>query len=222
MDIIRIAVVFLLLTLTACHGRGQVRSADKPGAPTEWWFHFFTPKALPAVVTFAGVEDTEGSIYQFNTLDSTRALFGVVGEWNNTARAPRSHWNHIKAPPKQIIFCWDSVIDKKVYETHLTFPDGLAEKMRHPSAYKDYQGNTAYYDTIQIGLAPEGKVAVWLQGVDVEPNHRVVPSRQETFSGEQLRVCRGITRSDFSYGYDKDIKDFIKGKIYPYGSWSVQ
>ncbi|EFL8637010.1 type VI secretion protein, partial [Escherichia coli] len=24
---------------------------------------------------------------------------------------------------------------------------------------------------------------------------------------------------DFSYGYDKDIKEFIKDKTYPYGNW---
>ncbi|HGW3381222.1 TPA: type VI secretion protein, partial [Escherichia coli] len=25
--------------------------------------------------------------------------------------------------------------------------------------------------------------------------------------------------SDFSYGYDEDIKEFIKDKTYPYGNW---
>ncbi|EET7734958.1 TPA: type VI secretion protein, partial [Escherichia coli] len=24
---------------------------------------------------------------------------------------------------------------------------------------------------------------------------------------------------DFSYGYDEDIKEFIKDKTYPYGNW---
>ncbi len=36
-----------------------------------------------------------------------------------------------------------------------------------PSKYKDYRGRIAWYDRMQIGLAPEGKVAVWLQGVDL-------------------------------------------------------
>jgi len=40
-----------------------------------------------------------------------------------------------------------------------------------------------------------------------------------TLSGDKLDACKGITQSDFSYGYDQDIKDFIKGKQYPYGSW---
>ena len=38
-------------------------------------------------------------------------------------------------------------------------------------------------------------------------------------AGDEMRMCRGVTKSDFSYGYDQDIKDFIEGKTYPYGSW---
>lgn len=91
--------------------------------------------------------------------------------------------------------------------------------MLRPSEYRDYRGRTAYYDRVQIGLAPEGKVAVWLQGSGSEPNYRVTPSVLTTVSGDKLDICKGITKSDFSYGYDKDIKDFIKGKKYPYGSW---
>lgn len=65
---------------------------------------------------------------------------------------------------------------------------------------------------IMTELAPEGKVAVWLQGSGSEPNYRVTPSVLKTVSGDKLGICKGITKSDFSYGCDKDIKDFIKGK----------
>ncbi|MGE9673758.1 DUF2931 family protein [Erwinia amylovora] len=34
--------------------------------------------------------------------------------------------------------------------------------MLRPSIHKDYQGKNAYYNRVQIGLAPAGKVAVWL------------------------------------------------------------
>lgn len=76
-----------------------------------------------------------------------------------------------------------------------------------------------YYDNIQIGLAPGGKVAVWLRGIGSQPNYRVTPSVLKTVSGDKLELCKGITKSDFSYRYDKDIIDFIKGKAYPYGNW---
>ena len=219
MEIIRVTWLLPLLGLTACQGSALPGTAAQNGMPTEWTFDFFTPKALPAVVTYAVVQDAEGQVYEFNTLNRTSALPGVVGGWNDKDRASGGYWNHVKRPPRHIIFCWDSVIDKKVYETVLTIPKPVLEKMLRPGEHKNYQGKTAWYDRVQIGLAPEGKVAVWLQGIGSEPNYRVTPSVLKTVSGDKLDICKGITRSDFSYGYDKDIKEFIKGKKYPYGSW---
>lgn len=109
------------------------------------------------------------------------------------------------------------MIDKKVYETYLTLPDDVVEKMRSSSGKSDPYHNT--YDTVQIGLAPEGKVAVWLEGIGFEPNYRVTPSVLKTVSGDKLELCKGVTRFSNGYEYDKDIKDFIKGKKYPYGRW---
>ncbi|HEY3985677.1 DUF2931 family protein [Cedecea sp.] len=221
MEIKRLAGLISLLTLTACHSAGQSGAAPaKSDAPTEWKFNFFTPKALPAMVTFAVVLDESGEwVSRYVTLDSTPAMSKVVGEWNDTSRAPSGHWNRVKYPPRHIFFCWDSIIDKKVYETRITFSAADIEKMKQPSKYKDHSGNVAYYDSIQIGLAPGGKVAVWLDGIGFEPNYRITPSALTTLSGDKLEICKGVTKSDFSYGYDKDIKDFIKGKTYPYGSW---
>ena len=218
MEITRLAGLLSVLALTACHGAGQPNAvAVKNDVPTEWKFDFFTPKALPALVTFAVVQDADGTIYRFNTLNSTPDLPKVIGEWNDKDRAPGGYWNHVDRPPKHILFCWDSIIDKKVYETHLTLSAAVVEKMRSPSGKSDPYNNN--YDTVLIGLAPEGKVAVWLQGIGFEPNYRVTPSVLNTVSGDKLDICKGITKSDFSYGYDKDIKDFIKGKKYPYGEW---
>ncbi|VEI21320.1 Protein of uncharacterised function (DUF2931) [Serratia plymuthica] len=212
MEIMRLAGLLSVLTLTACHGAGQPKvAAVKNDVSTEWRFNFFTPKALPALVTLAVVQDAGGEVYEFNTLDSTKALYDVVGGWSDSARALNGYWNHIERPPKHIIFCWDSVIDKKVYETRLTLPNAVVEKMRSPSVYKN----------VQVGLAPEGKVAVWLSGVARgELSYRVTPSVIKTVSGDKLELCKGVTRFSNGYEYDKDIKDFIKGKKYPYGNWN--
>ncbi|CAI0940697.1 DUF2931 family protein [Serratia fonticola] len=219
MKISRLAVLLPVLVLMACHGAGQPEASVQNDVPTEWKFNFFTPQALPAVVTFVAILDAGGTDYRFNTLDSTKALYGVVGEWNDRARALNGHWNHVKQPPRHILFCWDSVIDKRVYETRLTLPDAVVEKMRNPSVYKDYQGNIGYYDNIQIGLAPGGKVAVWLRGIGSQPNYRVTPSVLKTVSGDKLELCKGITRFSNGYEYGENTEDFIKGKTYPYGNW---
>jgi len=219
MKITRLAGLLPVLVLMACHGAGQSEPPVKNDVPTEWKFNFFTPQALPAMVTFVAILDAGGTDYRFNTLDSTKALYGVVGEWNDRARALNGHWNHVKQPPRHILFCWDSVIDKKVYETRLTLSDDVVDKMRKPSVYKDYQGNIGYYDNIQIGLAPGGKVAVWLRGIGSQPNYRVTPSVLKTVSGDKLELCKGITRFSNGYEYGENTEDFIKGKTYPYGNW---
>jgi hypothetical protein len=216
MEITRLALLLPLLTVMGCHAANQ---DNTPLKVREWRFNFFTPKALPALVTFAAILDTNMIDYRFNTLDSTASLDKVIGKWNDQSRAPSGHWNRIKSPPIHIIFCWDSIIDKKVYETHISFPKSIQDKMSKPSELKDYLGNTAYYDTVQIGLAPEGRIAVWLRGIGMEPNYRVTPSAIKTVSGDQLKVCKGVTRFSNGYEYGEDTKAFIKGKTYPYGSW---
>ncbi|MEB7539035.1 DUF2931 family protein [Pantoea anthophila] len=219
MEIKRMAGLLTILVLTGCQGEAHTNDSPQNGAPAEWTFDFFTPKSLPALVTFAVVQDAEGTIYRFNTLNSTPALPKVIGAWNDKDRAPGGYWNHVERPPRHIIFCWDSIIDKKVYETALTIPKPVLEKMLSPAGQKDYWGKTAYYHRVQIGLAPEGKVAVWLQGIRSEPNYRVTPSILKTVSGDKLDICKGITRFSDGYEYGKDTEIFIKGKKYPYGQW---
>jgi len=218
MEISQFLVVSSILFLMGCNGKEKINPLHtKDHLPTAWNFNFFTPKALPAVVTFAVVQDAGGKVYEFNTLDKTPGLPNVIGSWNDKDRVSGGHWNHVELPPKHIIFCWDSIIDKKVYETHLTFPAAVVEKMRSPSGKSDPYNNT--YDTVQIGLAPEGKITVWLQGIGYEPNPRVTPSVLYTLSGNKLGICQGITRFSSGYEYGEDTKEFIKGKKYPYGSW---
>ena len=220
MEIRRLAGLLSTLALTACQGAGPSGTAvAKNDLPREWTFDFFTPRALPALVTFAVVQDADGRVYRFNTLNSTPALPKVVGEWNDKDRVSGGYWNHVARPPRHIIFCWDSVIDKKIYETHLTISKPTIEKMLSPSVYKDYQGNTAYYNRVQIGLAPEGKIAVWLQGARFEPNYRVNPAILYTLSGDKLAICKGVTRHPNGYKHYGDTEEFIKNKKYPYGRW---
>ena len=104
MEIKRIAGLLSLLTLTACQGAGQPNKTTQNMEPTEWKFNFFTPKALPALVTFVVVQDAAGTVYQFNTLDSTHALHGVTGEWNECSRAVNGHWNPLKNRPSILFF----------------------------------------------------------------------------------------------------------------------
>lgn len=145
-----------------------------------------------------------------------------MGTWNNKVRR-HAQFNKARHPPVTMLFCWDSIIDKKTYETRVTFPQSIREKMS-VSFGLDHYGEKAWYNTLVFGLAPGGKVRIWLQDtVGGNGNLPVEPKKITTLSGDKLEGCKGITLANFDYsipdGYDQNIKDFIKGKTYPYGEW---
>ncbi|OAT33172.1 hypothetical protein M975_1048 [Buttiauxella brennerae ATCC 51605] len=75
-----------------------------------------------------------------------------------------------------------------------------------------------YFRYMVIGLAPEGKVRVWLQN-NGQPNIEQTSTKITTISGEKLDMCKGVTKHPTGYVYYGETPDFIKGKKYPYGSW---
>ncbi|WP_338031886.1 DUF2931 family protein [Cedecea colo] len=70
-------------------------------------------------------------------------------------------------------------MDKKVYETTLVFSSEPKNKMltTEPSNYNSE--DTCYFQYIVIGLAPEGKVRVWLKTmVDLILNKQALKSQR--------------------------------------------
>ncbi|MEW6485217.1 MAG: DUF2931 family protein [Pseudomonadota bacterium] len=210
--------LLIAMMVSGCH-TGEPQTPEETGEMPygKVGFAFFTPRALPAVVTRALIIDNEQVVSTFRTLDSTQENPDSVGSWSSKV-GRRAQFNKIRHPPAQMMFCWDSIIDKKTYETSIIFSPSLREAMSVPVG-KDPRGNTAWNKTLLFGLAPEGKVRIWLLSNGRADNLPVEPLTLTTVSGDQLYGCKGITQSNFSYGYDQDIKDFIKGKTYPYGNW---
>ena len=194
----------------------------------EWYFDFAYPKALPAVVTYAELLDTDSILYRYRTLDGTNSSDSSVGSWGDSIGYGIPSFNKAKNPPRFIHFCWDSVIDKRVYETTITFGSKVWELMLIPyfapydetqSAYHNgAKGEQRYHQFMVIGLAPEGKVRVWLQN-SRKPNIELTDILVETVSGDKLDMCKNITDFSRGYKYSKGTEDFIKGKKYPYGEW---
>ncbi|QLK63178.1 DUF2931 family protein [Enterobacteriaceae bacterium Kacie_13] len=218
--------LIILLSLTACnktplqHGRSATAVEGDWTLPYgKWEFAFLTPEALPATVTHVRIVDTAGYLNSFNTLDGTHSDPNIVGTWSNKSRTGSVYFNKVSHPPQYMIFCWDSIIDMKTYETSLFFPQEVWRKMKTPANYKARSGSTVWYKTMLFGLAPEGKVRVWLQDVGNHPNYPVPVTDLKTVSGDKLSICKGITKHPDGYIYYGDTPDFIKGKVYPYGSW---
>ncbi|EMB9643660.1 T6SS immunity phospholipase A1-binding lipoprotein Tli1-EAEC [Enterobacter cloacae] len=223
----RVKLIFTALLLVSVTGCTVEKSPPTAPDETEWgykklpydqWeFLFIYPWALPALATQALMVDGAGYKTTYQYVDNTEPSKVSVGRWNDRLGGVETYYNKGKALPLMLRFCWDSVIDKKSYETLILFKKGTWEQMTTPFT-DNYRDEIYYRSTMIIGLAPEGKVSVWLG----DRGNPVVPqsdAKITTVSGDKMQMCKGVTKSDFSYGYDQDIKEFIKGKSYPYGNW---
>ncbi|EZI33045.1 hypothetical protein BW31_02499 [Pantoea agglomerans] len=133
----RLNAVFPLLMLVMVSGcrAGEAQTPEDTGEMPygEVGFAFFTPKALPAVVTKALIIDNEKVVSTYRTLDSTPGDPDTTQIWNNRVRM-HAQFNKARHPPALMLFCWDSVIDKKTYETRITFSSALRKKCRYQPA----------------------------------------------------------------------------------------
>ncbi|MBU9818820.1 DUF2931 family protein [Rahnella sp. BCC 1045] len=205
-----------LLLLAGCSSHAQTQKESFKAPWDKWYFTFSTPKALPAQVTLVKLLDTDGYGYVFQTIDQPQG--DSVGSWGPYNGEGISSFNQAKAPPQMIKFCWDSIIDKKVYETTLFFLSDTQQKMVS-SARKVNKPSTPYYfKYLVIGLAPEGRVRVWLQN-NGAPDLLQNSTKITTVSGKDLDMCKGETNFPDGYEYSEGMKSFIKDKKYPYGSW---
>ncbi|EEJ5120720.1 DUF2931 family protein [Salmonella enterica] len=187
----------------------------------EWYFNFFYPNALPAEVTYVELLDTDGILYRYRMLDGTIPSSTTVAEWEDDLSVGMASFNKAKNPPQAMHFCWDSIIDKKVYETWITFGYPVWKMMLTPYPSPWDASIQEYRRYLLIGLAPEGRVRVWLENTK-KPNTRLTEDKDilvETVSGEKLAMCKGVTRFSRGYKYIKETEDFIKDKKYPYGNW---
>jgi len=224
----RVKIIFtalLLVLVTGCTAgkplsaaSGETEWGYKKLPYDEWKFLFIYPHALPALATEALMVDGAGYKTTFHDVDNTESSKVSVGRWNEHLGVTQSYYNKGKALPLMLRFCWDSVIDKKSYETTVFFKQGTWDQMT--TLYTDsYRPDETYYrDTMVIGLAPGGKVSVWLDNLG-DPVVLQSDAKITTVSGDEMRMCRGVTKHPDGYVYYGDTPDFIKDKTYPYGNW---
>ncbi|MFP2421412.1 DUF2931 family protein [Pseudescherichia vulneris] len=212
--ITRITSILLLLGFANACASEQSKSQKTPW--DKWYFAFTTPKALPAQVTLLKLLDVEGYASTYRTIDQPRGI--SVGKWSERNSAGSTQFNKADRLPQIMMFCWDSIIDKKTYQSTLFFSQNTWGKMITPYPDVLESGKSAYRQTMLIGLAPEGKVRVWLR----QYGHSDIPlndTKITTVSGKELDMCKGVTGHPDGYVYYGDTPDFIKGKTYPYGNW---
>ncbi|PHM73272.1 DUF2931 family protein [Xenorhabdus kozodoii] len=222
----------VIFGLTACQSYppGKRVVNDKPivrhsePLPYEKWrFQFITPEYFPVSISFVQFQDEDNYIVQKFMPDGADSNYRSVTTWNKKLGGGSSGINnHGEALPRSLTVCWDSVIDKKSYQTTFDFTSEVRQLMRKPATYPGYEGYPPdYRERIFIGLAPSGTARAWLRGIDKNNGDNILVATGESVFGDKMTVCQGKTKHSSGYGddYPKYIKDFIKGKKYPYGEW---
>ena len=223
----RLHILAALLVLAGCSHLQTYPLQSKQAASGDWTlpygkgsFSFITPWQLPAYVTQARVIDTDGYLYTFYTLDSTSRDPVSIDKWGDILYGGSVNFNKINKPPQFIVFCWDSLIDRRTYETRVIFSPAMWQRMKTPADHL-FGGEPLWYNNILFGLAPGGKVRIWFPDAGDYPAIPVTPRKIHTLSGNELTICKEGANSDFlrEYRYSSDTEAFIKGKTYPYGEW---
>ncbi|WP_237386459.1 DUF2931 family protein [Xenorhabdus sp. Sc-CR9] len=195
---------------------------SEPLPYNRWEFQFNTPEYFPVSISFVQFQDEDNYIDQLLMPDGANSHYRSVTTWDKKiGGGGGAIRNHGEALPKRLMVCWDSVIDKKSFQTLFNFIPEVQQLMREPAFYPGYEKQPPdYRNTIFIGLAPGGAARVWLRGIDKNNGDNILISTGESVSGDKMTVCQGKTKHSDGYGeYSERIKAFIKGKTYPYGEW---
>ncbi|BBV63929.1 DUF2931 family protein [Kluyvera ascorbata] len=199
----------------------QAASGDWSLPYGKWSFSFITPWRLPARVRHVRVLDTDGYLYIFRMLDKTAQDPNSVTIWTTKPHGGSVNFNLVKMPPQYMIFCWDSFIDRKTYETSVLFSPATWQRMKTPAEHL-FRGKVLWYDNMLFGLSPGGHVRIWFPDGGSYPAPIVTPHKISTVSGADLTLCKQEgADGEFlrKYRYSQEIEDGMKGKTYPYGEW---
>ncbi|WP_338564522.1 DUF2931 family protein [Erwinia sp. E_sp_W01_6] len=126
--ITRIISLLLLVGSVSARASEQLDSFKTPW--DKWYFAFTTPKALPAQVTLLKLLDVDGYGSIYRTIDQPQGI--SVGRWSERNSAGNTQFNKADRLPQIMIFCWDSIIDKKIYQSTLFFTQDTWNKMISP------------------------------------------------------------------------------------------
>ncbi|MBB2334037.1 DUF2931 family protein [Escherichia sp. 93.0816] len=122
-----ISVLFFCGSVSACISE-QSKGLKVPW--DKWYFAFTTPKALPAQITLLKLLDVDGYASTYRTIDQPQGI--SVGKWSERNSAGNTQFNKADRLPQIMIFCWDSIIDKKIYQSTLFFTHDTWDKMISP------------------------------------------------------------------------------------------
>lgn len=210
------ALTVISLPCLCCLANAETVKKNPPLPYGEWTYVFVYPNVFFSEVTYVRFLDTNGYLNENPVPDMTTPDKKSVNTWREDIERNFAIANKGTMPPQWIQFCWDSQVDKKSWETTITFQPKIWALMRQ--AIPAGNGNF-YHDNMVIGLAPQGNVRVWFNTPENQGGKNIVIADAKTVSGDSMTLCKN--KSAFKSGFpdSKKIDAAIQGKHSPYGNW---
>lgn len=211
-----LSLIPLLFSVASCATNAETVKKNPPLPYDNWTYVFVYPGDLSVITTYVRFLDTDGYLNRNPLPDLTVSDKQSVNSWRKDITRNSAIANKGIMPPQWMQFCWDSAVDRKLYQTTIEFSPRIWKMMRTPLPARigDF-----YHNNMVIGLAPGGKVRVWFNTPGISGGENIQIAEGTTVSGKDLTVCKG--KSYFHDGYPdfKEVDKATKGKKYPYGNW---
>lgn len=161
----------------------------------KWTGTVSAPKEFPMQVYY-GLVIADDYQYQFSD------IWGIVdGGWGEVGKYGGGT-HKLAQVPHTLEFTWYSLVEDKFYAGHWEL-----DKEKITRLFNEYFSQTYFdtvkkgtYDTFVIGIAPKGKLVVWMYG----DGHQV---EVETFQGKEIKVTKDEAYDKFKYVFEPGYRE---------------
>ena len=194
---------FILLAITSCKGQ-------KMEEKFEWTGTVSAPEEYPAEV-YKGAIIANDFTYSFD------AIWGTQNTgWGNDGGIMSVSTKQMEAPDS-LNFTWLSLTEKKFYTGKWKLDKNLIAKLFNEGFINDLNNKKETYTLIKVGLAPKGRVMVWLSGAGFQTEVGAFQAHDTTITAEQAYDnAKYMFRPDFitkTLNNEMVIKPEIKARI---------
>jgi len=198
-----VILAILTLVITSCKG---LKMEEK----FKWTGTVSAPQEYPAEVY-------EGAIVATDFTYSFDAIWGTQNTgWGNVGGIMSVEREQMEAPDS-LNFTWFSIVEKKFYTGAWKLDKAKIAKLFREGFIDDVTKKKDTYNLIKVGLAPKGKVVVWLSGAGFQTEVGSFEARDTTITKD---MAYDNAKYMFNEGYvertltnDMIMKPEIKARI---------
>ncbi|WP_157956523.1 DUF2931 family protein [Dyella sp. C11] len=199
-----------MASLPAC---ADTPSKFKPNFCGHWAMGVVAPNHMEAWVETLEVKDDRGRWVKIPQ--------GVVGELAQTEGWDNGRWMADRTiidsagAPMEVFIRWQSLAEPQTYSWQFTVPEAMRQALVKKETFQwNGKSETTCRNDIAIGVAPGGRVVVWVSGTSLSR----VEILRDYAEVEALGPGQGWGKG-YAYPLSDEAKKYIEEHGIPYDSW---